>query len=218
VPNPAVTPTNLLYNVIATPGALVRYRSRGQLTGPLARRLVAGAVPGVLVGAVIRVFVLPGERPFRLAAGLVLLTLGVWLIRRTVAPAQARPPLSQRRVSALAAGAGVVGGIYGVGGGSILSPILVGSGMAMGVVAPAALASTFVTSVVGALAFVVLALVETSSVAPDWRIGIACGLGGICGGYVGATVQPHVPERVLRLTLGAVAIAVAAMYLIQGIS
>ena len=32
VPNPSVTPTNLLYNVIAGPGALVRYRRAGQLT------------------------------------------------------------------------------------------------------------------------------------------------------------------------------------------
>jgi uncharacterized protein len=218
VPNPAVTPTNLLYNIIATPGALLRYRSSGQLTGSLARRLVAGAVPGVLVGAVIRVFVLPGERPFRLAAGVVLFSIGVWLIRRTAATARARPPLSTRRVTALAAAAGVVGGIYGVGGGSLVSPVLVGSGMSVRLVAPAALASTFVTSVVGALAFVVLAVVADSSIAPDWRIGIACGLGGICGGYIGARVQPHVPERVLRLMLGAVAIAIAAMYLIQGIS
>ena len=29
-PSPAVTPTNLLYNVIATPGALYRYWRQGQ--------------------------------------------------------------------------------------------------------------------------------------------------------------------------------------------
>ena len=28
-PSPAVTPTNLLYNVIATPGALYRYQRQG---------------------------------------------------------------------------------------------------------------------------------------------------------------------------------------------
>ena len=33
-PSPAVTPTNLLYNVIDTPGALLRFRSEGRLTGP----------------------------------------------------------------------------------------------------------------------------------------------------------------------------------------
>ena len=31
VPSPAVTPTNLLFNVVARPGALLRYRAQGQL-------------------------------------------------------------------------------------------------------------------------------------------------------------------------------------------
>ena len=30
VPNPRITPTNLLFNVISGPGGLVRYRRRGQ--------------------------------------------------------------------------------------------------------------------------------------------------------------------------------------------
>ena len=38
-PSPAVTPTNLLYNVVATPGALYRYWRQGQTGG----RLAAGA-------------------------------------------------------------------------------------------------------------------------------------------------------------------------------
>lgn len=46
VPSPAVTPTNLLFNVVSGPGALARYRRNGQLTGPLARLLIAGTLPG----------------------------------------------------------------------------------------------------------------------------------------------------------------------------
>lgn len=40
VPNPAVTPANLLFNVIAGPGALLRHRRSGHLTGPLTRLLL----------------------------------------------------------------------------------------------------------------------------------------------------------------------------------
>src|ERR1044071_6341354 len=71
VPSPAVTPTNLLYNIVAGPGALLRYRRNGQLTGPLARLLLAGTVPGVVLGAVIRVFAIPGSQVFRLVAAAV---------------------------------------------------------------------------------------------------------------------------------------------------
>lgn len=49
----------------------------------------------------------------------------------------------------IAATAGVIGGIYGIGGGSLLAPILVGGGFAIAEVPPAALACTFVTSVAG---------------------------------------------------------------------
>lgn len=94
VPNPAVTPTNLLYNVVAGPGALLRYRRDGALTGPLVRRLVLGTLPGVVLGAVIRVFALPGPQVFRLLVAALMLPLGIWLITRTlrpVAPENRRP-------------------------------------------------------------------------------------------------------------------------------
>ena len=218
VPNPAVTPTNLLYNVIAGPGALLRYRSNGQLTGHLTRLLLAGTLPGVVGGAVLRVLVLPGARPFRLVAGCVLFGIGVWLVQRVTRPMTPRPLISNRAVVALAFGVGLVGGVYGIGGGSILSPLLVGSGMALASVAPAALASTFVTSIVGATTYAVLGLFVEGSIAPHWPVGISCGLGGLLGGYLGARAQPHLPEHALKLLLGVLAAALGALYLVQGLS
>jgi uncharacterized membrane protein YfcA len=213
-----VTPTNLLYNVIAGPGGLIKYRRNGQLAGHLTRQLLAGTIPGVIVGATIRVFLLPGARPFRVIAGLVLLGIGVWLIWRTVGHHRVHRPPTSRALVTLALGVGVVGGIYGIGGGSILSPILVGSGAAVAVVAPAALASTFVSSIVGALTYAVLALFAEGSIAPDWPIGLACGFGGLVGGYLGAWLQPHIPEHALRLLLGCLAVGIAVLYLVQGLT
>ncbi|MFF3348991.1 TSUP family transporter [Streptomyces sp. NPDC002779] len=133
VPNPAVTPTNLLYNVVAGPGALWRYRHDGALRGGLARRLVLGTLPGVVLGSVVRVFVLPGPDVFRLLIATLLLPLGVWLCLRTVTPGRHQPSpagdLSEPALTGLALAVGVIGGIYGIGGGSILGPVLVGRGM-----------------------------------------------------------------------------------------
>ena len=216
VPNPAVTPTNLLFNVVAGPGALLRYRRAGQLTGPLARRLLIGTLPGVVIGAVVRVYLVPGPEAFRLVAAAVLMPIGVWLIIRTLSPSSGRPVgLTPRRITVMALVVGVVGGIYGIGGGSILAPILVGSGMAVATVAPAALASTFITSIIGAATYALLALRATGSIAPDWTLGIACGLGGLVGSYLGARLQPRMPETALRLLLGSVAVAVAIAYVVQ---
>ncbi|MFD9586172.1 sulfite exporter TauE/SafE family protein [Streptomyces sp. NPDC059980] len=220
VPNPAVTPTNLLYNVVAGPGALLRYRRDGALTGPLVRRLVLGTLPGVVIGAVIRVFALPGPRVFRLLVAALMLPLGLWLITRTLHPTPReirRPEPHPRTVTTLALAVGVVGGIYGIGGGSILGPILVGRGVPIANVAPAALASTFATSLVGASTHALLTLAHSGSIAPDWFLGVACGLGGLIGGYLGARLQPHLPETVVRLLLGTLAAALGALYAVNAL-
>jgi uncharacterized protein len=219
VANPSVTPTNLLYNVIAGPGALLRYRRSGRLWGPLTRRLLMGTVPGVVIGAVVRVYVVPGPQAFRWVVAAVLLPLGVWLIARTLRsddrPRRGLPP---RSIAPLALAVGVVGGIYGIGGGSILGPLLVGSGLTVTEVAPAALTSTFVTSVVGALTYALLAVKSDGTVAPDWVIGLSCGLGGLCGGYAGTRLQPFVPDRGLRLVLGGCAVTLSAVYAVQAVT
>lgn len=219
VPSPAVTPTNLLFNVISTPGALLRYHRHGGLPGPLTRQLVAGTVPGVIAGAVIRVYAVPGPRAFRLIVAAFLLPLGAWLATRTLRPPRApatRQEPSPRAVTAMALLAGIAGGIYGIGGGSLLGPVLAGRGIPVAKVAPAALASTFLTSLTGAVTYALLALTRTSaSIAPDWPLGLACGIGGLIGGYAGAWLQPRLPDKALRLLLAAVAIALAALYITQ---
>ncbi|MEU0068798.1 sulfite exporter TauE/SafE family protein [Streptomyces sp. NPDC006332] len=220
VPNPAVTPTNLLYNVVAGPGALLRYRRDGALTGPLVRRLVLGTLPGVVLGAVIRVFALPGPRLFRVLVAALMLPLGIWLIARTLRPEPPetrRPEPEPHTITALALAVGVVGGIYGIGGGSILGPILVGRGVPVSKVAPAALASTYATSVVGASTYALLSLAHGGNIAPDWFLGLACGLGGLIGGYLGAHLQPRLPETFLRLLLGTMAAALGTVYAINAL-
>jgi uncharacterized membrane protein YfcA len=217
VPNPQVTPTNLLYNVLSGPGALWRYARQGQLSGPLARTLLWGSVPGVVIGAVLRVYVADDPRVFKLIAAAVLLPTGLFILLTTRRnPARrARAPFSPRTITLAAFVVGIVGGIYGIGGGSILGPILVGSGLAVSQVAPAALASTFVTSCVGVVTFAVLQVNAPGSIAPDWSLGVACGLGGLCGGYLGAALQPRLPEGLLRTLLGMLAVGLALVYVVQ---
>lgn len=221
VPSPAVTPTNLMFNIVATPGALLRYRRHGQLNGPLTRQLVAGTLPGVIIGALVRVFAVPGPREFRLIVAAVLLPLGMWLCAQTLRrPAHPRPRTepSPRGIVALGLVAGTVGGIYGIGGGSILGPILAGLGLPIAAIAPAALTSTFLTSIVGAATYAVLSLTTSGDIAPDWLLGLLCGLGGLFGGYLGARLQPRMPEVALRLLLGALAVGLAVLYLAQAFS
>ena len=220
-PSPAVTPTNLVYNVVATPGALYRYWRQGQAGGRLAVVLIAGTLPGVIAGSVIRVRLLPGPRVFDLVVAAILIPLGIW-VALTWPSRAGEPDRPARLIPApvlvvLAAVVGCVGGIYGIGGGSILAPVLIGSGRKPVEVAPAALASTFVTSVAGVITFTILSLQEHGSVAPDWPTGIALGIGGLAGGYTGARLQSRLPDVLIRRLIGILAIAIGARYLWSGL-
>jgi uncharacterized protein len=212
VPSPAVTPTNLLYNLFATPSGVLRYRRTGSAMSDLAWPLLAGTVPGVIIGAVIRVELLAGERAFEIVVAAVLAPLGAFLLfTRPRTSATLRIP--REALALLAFAVGVVGGIYGVGGGSILAPILLVTGYSAYQVAPAALLSTLAASTVGVASFLVLGWSGAEgAVTPDWSTGIAAGLGGVIGAYAGATAQPHIPEIALRRLLGALVIAIAVRY------
>lgn len=214
VPSPSITPTNLLYNVISGPGGLARYRRRGQFDRGLTRQLVTGSVPGVIIGALIRVYVAADPDVFRVLAAAVLAPVGLFILRRP-APGALGRRLSPWTVRGMAFTVGIVGGIYGIGGGSVMGPVLVGTGMAVATVAPAALFSTWVTSLVGVATYAVISLSAAGPVSPEWTLGIATGLGGLAGGWVGASIQPRIPERALRTVLGVLALALAVLYLVQ---
>ncbi|HXZ66571.1 MAG TPA: sulfite exporter TauE/SafE family protein [Streptosporangiaceae bacterium] len=219
-PSPSVTPTNLLYNVVATPGALYRYWRQGQTGGRLATVLIAGTLPGVIAGSLIRVRLIPGPRVFDLVVASVLLPLGCWLVLTRPRQEQEREQpvrLSSPVIVLIAVVVGCVGGIYGIGGGSILAPILIGAGRPPAQVAPAALASTLVTSVAGVITFTILSAQAHSSVAPNWPTGIALGVGGLLGSYVGARLQSRLPDLLIRRLLGVLEIAIAIRFVLAGL-
>jgi uncharacterized membrane protein YfcA len=113
---------------------------------------------------------------------------------------------------------GTIGGIYGIGGGSILGPILVGLGFSVVEVAPAALAATFLTSIAGVAAYAALSLGFSGDVAPDWLLGAGMGGGGLAGAYLGARMQSRLPEQLLRRGLGVLALALGVRYAILGLT
>ena len=200
VPSPAITPTNLLFNVAAVPGGLLRFWHERRLLNHLTWLLVAGTLPGVVAGAVIRVELLSGGRAFQLVAAGVLLPLGLWLALGSQRLQPTRPTPTRRRRSgiwALSLVVGTVGGIYGIGGGSILAPILLALGYSAFEVAPATLAATFLTSIGGIVTYQVLQATHGGAIAPDWALGAFLGAGGFAGSYLGARLQRHLPERTL---------------------
>jgi hypothetical protein len=265
ITSPSVSATNHLFNVVAIPSGVVRYIREGRMLWPLVTAVVAGTLPGVLIGTIVRVVYLPDPTTFKIFVGCVLAWIGIRLLRDVVRPAAAtrvsdtaerrfrgaeaaplggaptavavgprsvtvvrrdarrltfefggeRFAVSVPTVIGVSLAVGVVGGVYGIGGGAIIAPFLVSVlGLPVSTVAGAALTGTLCTSLAGVAFYQLLAPVfPQHAVAPDWVLGLAFGAGGAVGMYCGARLQRHVPARVIKTVLAAAVLFVAVRYL-----
>ena len=256
--SPSVSATNQLYNIVAIPSGVYRYWREGRMIWPLVWAVVAGTLPGVLIGAIIRVTGLRDPRHFKLFAAAVLLYIGIKMVRdmlkqqaAAAATGKAAPsgPLAAsygnpaatvritestlRRIGFTFQGetytvpvsgifllcfiVGIVGGVYGIGGGAIVAPFLVTFfGLPVYTVAGAALMGTFVTSVAGVAFYSALApFYPHLSVAPDWLLGLLFGLGGMAGMYLGARCQKFVPAKAIKWMLVTILVGTALKYILE---
>lgn len=255
--SPAVSPTNLVYNVVAIPSGVWRYLREGRMVWPLTWVVVLGTLPGVVIGCFIRIHWLPYPQTFKAFVGCVLLYIGLRMFmdlnkaRKAEIKAKPGPKLEAqvvtqdftvctkefnwRRVSyefqgrcytcsspgifSMAFIVGVVGGVYGIGGGAIIAPFFVAIyGLPVHTVAGAALMGTFITSVAGVLFYQALAFIPAYAgmhVAPDWLLGALFGFGGLGGMYLGARTQRFVPAKWIKLGLALLLLYVAIRYLLD---
>ena len=245
--SPSVSATNQVYNIVAIPSGVYRYIREGRMVWPLTWATAVGTLPGVFIGAYIRVRWLPDARHFKLFAALVLLYIGMRLVydtflRKTPAPAQPKSAcpgsfavsdtrFSWKRVCFRFQGVqhgfstpgvflmsfvvGIVGGVYGIGGGAIIAPFFVAFfGLPVHAVAGAALMGTMLTSICGVIFYQAIApWYPHMAVAPDWTLGILFGLGGFAGMYLGARCQKFVPARYIKAILSACIGFMACKYL-----
>ena len=77
--SPAVSATNLVYNIVAIPSGVYRYIKEGRMAWPLAWIIIAGTLPGVFIGALVRIKCLPDPRHFKMFVGCVLLYVSLRL-------------------------------------------------------------------------------------------------------------------------------------------
>ena len=240
---PSASATNLIFNLYATPGGVWRYARDRRMAWPLARLIILGTLPGVVIGFYLRTLYLPDVARFKLFVGSVLLYLA-WRLLSEFAPWKKRLHMPtptggatlhlvhsdwQRMeftlgahrhgfpvlaMLALAFVVGIIGGTYGIGGGAIIAPFCITIfRLPVAVVAGAALAGTFATSVIGVIVYSVLPLPGGGHAAPDWWLGTLFGLGGLAGMYLGAATQKHIPQRALKIGLGLLLTGLGTAYL-----
>jgi len=153
--SPGVSPTNLVYNIVAIPGGVYRFIREKRMVWPLVITIIIGTTPGLVVGAYLRVTFLAGPKNFKLFVGLVLLYIVIRLINDLLNKKHKDKQTSQNTgnfevevtnysaksidysfagnsyhastlwLFVLTLVVGIIGGAYGIGGGAIISPFLV---------------------------------------------------------------------------------------------
>ncbi len=246
---PSVSATNQVFNIVAIPSGVYRYIREGRMLWPLTWAVITGTLPGVFIGAWVRVVYLPDSKKFKFFVGMVLLYIGWRLLRdvvidRTIPASGPKADnagqgstvrvtvtsfaqvgfdydgqsysFSPAVVYGLCFVVGIIGGVYGIGGGSIIAPFFVTIvGLPVFTIAGAALMGTFVTSVAGVAFYHLLSVFYPHmSVQPDWLLGLLFGAGGMLGMYLGARAQKRVPGRVIKGILTFCVLYVALKYII----
>ena len=234
---------------------------------PLTWVVVVGTLPGVVIGAFLRVGYFKEFATFKIFVGLVLLYLGLrmawdmlpWAQKGKEKSREAERKFNARfaeirssgdkgqklagiktlaftpthisyefygevftfstwGIFALSFFVGIIGGIYGIGGGAIIAPFFVAVfKLPVYTVAGAALAGTFITSVFGVVFYQFVLPWFTPSyvpVRPDWLLGILFGIGGLAGIYCGARLQKFMPAALIKWILAFFILLVAAKYLL----
>jgi len=264
--SPSVSSTNHVFNIVAIPSGVYRYLQEGRMIWPLTWIVIIGTLPGVLIGAIVRIQYLPDPTNFKLFVGIVLLYIGGRLLKdlffqnkrtgrssteqrfqqqQKQPSAQDTPPCAGEQLTrvvvkqwtpgriiyefcgetisvnawgimVLSLIVGMIGGVYGIGGGSIIAPFFVSVfGMPIYTVAGAALMATFVTSVAGVIFYQLLApWFPGMAIAPDWLLGGLFGVGGIAGMYCGARLQKHMPAALIKAILALCMLFMAGNYLL----
>lgn len=264
--SPSVSATNQLFNIVAIPSGVYRYIKEGRMVWPLTWVIIVGTLPGVLLGAIIRIKYLPDPRNFKMFVGVILLYIGSILFKDIVTkkrklkgeisaeeqfqklikefnsnngeedkqlPKVIVKEFSLARISydfygqnfkinsigivILSAIVGIVGGVYGIGGGAIIAPFFISFfGLPVYTVAGAVLMGTFVTSIAGVIFYQIIApFYSNMAISPDWILGLLFGIGGFAGMYCGARAQKHVPAKAIKWILTGCIIFISAKYIIS---
>lgn len=184
---PGVSPTNMVYNIVAIPSGVYRYWKEKRMVWPLAWATMIGTLPGVFIGAMIRIKYLPNPRYFKLFVGAVLLYIGTRMIIDIIRKSgkdtkkggkqnfeianssfnlkEASYDFLGEHYSASTWGimllsfiVGIIGGTYGIGGGAIIAPFFVTFfKLPVHTIAGAALFGTFITSIAGVVFYMTIA-------------------------------------------------------------
>jgi len=239
---PGVTATNFVYNIISIPSGIYRYKKNRQISWTLTSNIMAGTIPGILIGYYVRTNLLIDPHKFKIFVGCILGALGIkvfhsaisrkegshdqrgsiipikgeslGLIKSKIYTSNGTYEYSSIFLMITSFFVSIIGTAYGIGGGAILAPFCISIlNLPSYLVSGAALFTTWINSAVAASTYAFFSYKTGINAMPDWMLGSLFGIGGLFGIYLGASMQRYVPERAIKTILGCVLLFISFKYL-----
>lgn len=182
----------------------IGYLSHGEVDLVAAIALGAGTVPGALIGTrLLRILPIAALR-WGFIALLVLIALRLIFIETDRGGDLSMTPLTITLLVLVGVFTGIASGLFGVGGGVIMVPVLVaGFGAGDLVAKGTSLVAMIASSTVGTVA-------NSRAKLVDLRAAMVVGAGGVSASYLGVLVALAMPARLSAVLFGALLLITAA--------
>lgn len=203
--------TDLVTNAVTDLFGTVQHHRQGTVSWRWVRTLAVGGVPAAILGSLATGFLLHGldaQLTLRRILGVALLiaTLAALLRRRRPKPNRdAKPP---RLAPGLGAALGFLVGLTSVGGGSLVTPVLLG----LSPLGPAEIVGTDIATAFLIAAAAGVAHAALGSVDPQLALNLL--IGSVPGVWFGSRLTQYVPRRPLRIVVGGLVCLIGIHWLV----
>ncbi len=209
---PALTASNSIFAVFSNAVASsISYAKQRRIEYSIGLKLGILSIPGTIIGALVSSEITP--QFFKILFALILISASIYIFsKRKIEPKNYN---LSKQIMILAIGAsffaGIISGLFGVGGGIIFVPLMVvAMGLSMKNAAPT---SQFILLFASASALITHTLLGH----PDFYQALLLSAGAFVGGLVGARISLEIKENALKILISVVMIAVAVKLFIDSL-
>ena len=210
--SPALAASNSIFAVFSNAiASSISYAKQRRIEYSIGLKLGLLSIPGTVVGALISSEITPSL--FKILFALILISASVYIFsKRKIEPKKYN---ISKQIMILAIGAsfvaGIMSGLFGVGGGIIFVPLMViAMGLSMKNAAPT---SQFILLFASGSALVTHTLLGH----PDFYQALLLATGAFVGGLVGARLSLEIKENSLKILISIVMVAAAVKMFIDSL-
>ena len=210
--SPALASSNSIFAVFSNAiASSISYAKQRRIEYSIGLKLGLLSIPGTVVGAFISSDITPSI--FKILFALILISASIYIFSKRKIEQKNYNLSKQIMILAIGASffAGIISGLFGVGGGIIFVPLMVvAMGLSMKNAAPT---SQFILLFASASALVTHTLLGH----PDFYQALLLSVGAFVGGLVGARLSLEIKENSLKILISIVMIGVAVKLFIDSL-